>query len=123
MYTMQKMVTDFHSKYGLTQCGWNMMTADDWITRLRLIAEETAELHAAVDRDNLEDIVDAICDLLYVVMAVPAAMHMDIEPFFKEVHRSNMTKNGDMDSGKLTKGESFEPPNLEPLLINEGLIR
>jgi len=119
---MQQKVAEFHTKYALTQCGYAKFMAEDWLDRLRLIDEERAELGAAACRDSIEEIIDSICDLLYVVLAVPVALNIDIQPFFDEVHRSNMTKDGDMDSGKLTKGPGFVPPNLLPLLKKEGLL-
>ena len=44
---------------------------------------------------------------------------LDLEPLFKEVHKTNMTKIPATDpGGKILKGENFTPPNLSGL-INE----
>lgn len=125
LYTsqMQTKVEEFHSKYGLVQCGYSMMDAGDWITRLRLISEEVSELFQAVDEDNILDIVDAIGDLLYVTFAVAVAMKIDIEPIFNEIHRSNMTKDGGISAGKIQKGPGFEAPQLVEILQEQGVLR
>jgi predicted HAD superfamily Cof-like phosphohydrolase len=69
--------------------------------------------------------IDAICDLLYVTYGAAIALGIDVEPFFAEVHRSNMSKLGldgkpiYREDGKVTKPSSWSPPNLRAVLANE----
>lgn len=110
--------------------------------RLRwlLIQEEAKEL---ADANNLVDYLDAVADLLYVVLGAGVAAGFDadlMEDAVKEVHTSNMTKfwmedevatmpakwtstrigNGSFivrdGTGKVRKSPSYRPANLKPLL-------
>lgn len=49
---------------------------------------------------------------------------VDLEPFFAEVHRTNMLKGGgEFDGlGKLLKPEDWEPPRIKELLEEQGLL-
>jgi predicted HAD superfamily Cof-like phosphohydrolase len=107
--------------------------------RARLIREEAREfLHAAgcivvhgvcnttwlaqVNDSDWPEMIDAICDLLVVTYGAANAMGIDIEPFFEEVHRSNMAKVGAdgkvvmREDGKVLKPEGWKPPRIEKLL-------
>lgn len=60
--------------------------------RHSLCAEESKELG---DARNLEEYLDAVCDLQYVTLGAAAAAGFDaktLDRAFAEVHRSNMTK-------------------------------
>ena len=65
---------------------------------------------------------DAICDLIYVAIGFALKAGMDIDGAFREVHRSNMSKLGEdgkpikRDDGKVLKGPNFTPPNLKPFI-------
>lgn len=91
--------------------------------RARLIAEEAEEFGKAVQAGNFAEIVDAICDLLYVTYGAASALGIDIDPFFDEVHRSNMSKLDARtgrpiyrDDGKVLKPETWSPPNINGML-------
>lgn len=84
--------------------------------RERLIKEEFWEY---MDAGSIEEIADAIGDLLYVVLGAACAHGIDIEPIFDEIHRSNMTKFVDgylREDGKYVKGPSWEPPDIAGVL-------
>ena len=94
--------------------------------RMKLIREETAELQIAFTQKDLVEVADAIADLLYVTYGAAVACGIDIEPIFAEVHKSNMTKfiDGHKEpGGKWIKGPSYVPPQLEPLLEQQGWIK
>ena len=61
---------------------------------------------------------DAVADLLYVTYGTAVSCGIDIEPIFREVHRSNMTKVGGTrrDDGKWIKPDDYSPAQIEPLL-------
>lgn len=86
--------------------------------RISLMVEELHELEMAMAYDDLTLMADGLADLLYVVIGTAVAYGMDIEPIFDEVHRSNMTKKGgpQRKDGKALKPETYEPPDLAPIL-------
>lgn len=91
------------------------------VLRLDLIDEEVEELSKALRERDLVEVADAIGDILYVVYGTALACGIDIEPIFKEIHRSNMTKVGAPKyvNGKQSKGDNYSPPNLVPILANQ----
>ena len=94
--------------------------------RMKLIREETAELQIAFIQNDLVEVADALADLLYVTYGAAVACGIDIEPIFDEVHKSNMTKfiDGHKEpGGKWIKGPSYVPPQLEPILLEQGWVK
>lgn len=92
------------------------------ILRLRLMHEELYEYILAIQEgEPVEKIADSICDLLYVVVGTAVAHGMGpiLDEMFREVHRSNMTKEfrpiGNGEKGGF-KGERFSPPLLGPII-------
>lgn len=89
------------------------------VLRRRLIEEELDEYwKACCDGDPVE-VLDALCDLAYVLMGTVIAHGMAgvFDRAFAEVHRSNMTKfpGGVVTrraDGKVIKPDSWTPPNL-----------
>lgn len=71
--------------------------------------------------DDVE-MIDALCDLHYVIDGAAVCMGVDLEPFNTEVHRSNMSKLGAdgrpvlREGGKVMKGPSYTPPNIAGML-------
>ena len=86
--------------------------------RISLIEEEAREFAEAVRARDLPEIVDALCDLLYVTYGSGVALGIDLEPFFAEVHRANMTKAGGYRraDGKWMKPAGWLPPDIDGLL-------
>jgi predicted HAD superfamily Cof-like phosphohydrolase len=60
--------------------------------RLSLIREEFNELIAAVEENNMKEVIDALADILYVVYGMGQAFGIDLDHAFKIVHASNMSK-------------------------------
>ena len=91
------------------------------IMRHEILKEEADELKHAT---NLVDALDAITDILYVLLGTAHAYGLadKVEAAFNEVHRSNMTKvmpDGKAlkrEDGKIIKPDTYEPPNLEKVL-------
>lgn len=83
-----------------------------------LIQEEAKELYDAMAVGDIIEVADAIADLLYVTLYTANACGIWIEPIFREVQRSNMTKKGGpkREDGKQLKPSTYEPPNLQPIL-------
>jgi len=108
--------------------------------RLKLIAEELNELAKAFAislqiiegevvlepnaalAPSLVEAYDAVLDLLVVVIGSGVAIGVDIQPGWKEVHRSNMSKFIDghrREDGKWVKGPSYSPANLQPIIDSQ----
>lgn len=60
--------------------------------RVSLIAEEFKELNEAIENDDRKEIVDALCDILYVTYGFGHVLGVNLDRAFDIVHRSNMTK-------------------------------
>jgi predicted HAD superfamily Cof-like phosphohydrolase len=116
--------------------------------RLRLVAEEFFELLAATDdvpfestlsrrldhahslvieyiahaqmRVDIVEAADALADLAYVIEGTALEFGISSEPIAKEVHRSNMTKSGMREDGKIAKGPNYSPPNIAGCLRDQG---
>jgi predicted HAD superfamily Cof-like phosphohydrolase len=93
------------------------------VLRFRLMIEELAELTIAMHESDRIGCLDAVCDSLYVVIGSALAMGFGpvLDSAFREVHRSNMTKDfepcgPERKSGK--KGAKYEEPNLEAVITN-----
>jgi predicted HAD superfamily Cof-like phosphohydrolase len=70
------------------------------------------------DEPNWPEMIDALCDLLYVTYGAASAMGVDLAPFFKLVHEANMAKlSGPVRAdGKRLKPEGWAPPDIAGLL-------
>lgn len=90
--------------------------------RTRLIEEEVEELLDGVDRRDFENVAKELTDILYVVYGMGAALGIDLDATFQEVHRSNLSKleNGKVlyrKDGKVMKGKNYSPANIAQVLI------
>ncbi len=116
MNNQQKMVREFHKKFGYTINNTPMLLKKS-LLRLRadFISEESDEFHEAVEEEDLTRMADALGDLLYFVNGTGVALGIDLQPIFLEIHRSNMTKAvAKIEDGKGDKTkESFSPPNIK----------
>lgn len=119
MNKLQQQVREFHETFDLEYS--DEPKAIDLIAaqrRVALIREELDELCDAFTSFSIPDIADALGDLLYVVYGTAVECGIDMDPITDEIHRSNMTKVGGHKNhyGKWIKPDTYEPPNLEPLI-------
>jgi predicted HAD superfamily Cof-like phosphohydrolase len=91
--------------------------------RRRLIAEETAELDAALTTGDIVRVADALADLLYVTYSAAISFGIDLRPIFAEIHRANLAKVGGpiRADGKVLKPRDWTPPAIEPALARMRL--
>ena len=74
------------------------------------------------------EIADALTDLLYVVYGMGAAMGIELDYTFGDVHRSNMSKLGEdgkpiyREDGKVLKGPNYKPPNLYDIIYRDEVL-
>lgn len=126
MIDQQAMVDDFHRAFDIVISP--IPTLVDGRTRelrVKLIQEESDELKEALDSGDLASIAKEIADLLYVVYGTAVSCGIDMDPVFREVHRSNMSKVGGhkRDDGKWMKPASYSPARIEPILVAQGLAQ
>ena len=87
--------------------------------RYDLIKEELDELEQAMKTKNLNEVADALTDILYVTYGAGCAYGIDLDKCFKEVQRANMSKLGEdgkpiyNEKGKVMKGPNYTEPNLK----------
>ena len=89
--------------------------------RERLIQEEFEELKEAMGKEDLVAIAKELADLLYVVYGTAVSYGIDMEPVFREVHRSNMSKIGGYkrEDGKWVKPPTYSAASIQPLLAEQ----
>jgi len=112
------MVAEFHRTFGFSGPDTLDPAAFPGELRIKLIEEEAEEFAEAVRANDLPEIVDALCDLLYVTYGAAVALGIDLDPFFREVHRANMMKVGGSKraDGKWMKPADWKPPDIAGLL-------
>ena len=97
------------------------------VLRERLIQEEFEELKEAMGKGDLAAIAKELADLLYVVYGTAVSYGIDMDPVFREVHRSNMSKVGGYkrDDGKWVKPPTYSisAAGAGPDLFEEVAIR
>ena len=87
--------------------------------RFDLIKEEMNELEEAMKAKDLNEVADALTDILYVTYGAGCAYGIDLDKCFKEVQRANMSKLGKdgkpiyNEKGKVMKGPNYSAPNLK----------
>tara|TARA_B100001121_G_C18681783_1_gene618926 strand:- start:970 stop:1341 length:372 start_codon:yes stop_codon:yes gene_type:complete len=97
---------------------------DDNVVKLRfdLIEEELIELREAISKKDINEVADALTDILYVTYGAGHAFGINLDKCFEEVQNSNMSKLGDdgkpiyNENGKVMKGPKYFKPNLKKFI-------
>ncbi|MDX1410838.1 MAG: MazG nucleotide pyrophosphohydrolase domain-containing protein [Nitrospirales bacterium] len=115
----QQMVQAFHEQFDIHVA--TQPAIPDEATqklRIRLIHEEFNELQEAFTTQDLSAVAKELADLLYVVYGTAVSCGVDMEPVFREVHRSNMSKIGGhkRDDGKWVKPPTYSPAQIQTIL-------
>lgn len=113
------MVLAFHQEFDIHVADRPMVPDEKTESlRVRLIQEEFDELKEAMEAKSLPNIAKELADLLYVVYGTAVSYGIDMEPVFREVQRSNMSKVGGYkrEDGKWVKPETYSPANIRPIL-------
>jgi predicted HAD superfamily Cof-like phosphohydrolase len=119
----QRMVAEFHRAFDIHVA--DSPSVPDTATRMlrvSLITEESDELRRTLEQQDVVGIAKELADLLYVVYGTAVSCGIDLEPVFREVHRSNMSKiNGHKRAdGKWVKPPDYCPARIQPILIEQG---
>jgi Phosphoribosyl-ATP pyrophosphohydrolase len=106
--------------------------------RAELIMEEACETASAIlgkkvrcrigeesHPPSLVRAIDGLCDILCVTYGSALEWGIDLEPFWREVHRTNLKKtNGPTRAdGKKLKPPGWEPPRIDDILSREIQLR
>ena len=122
MNDAQKMVQEFHEQFDIHISSTPSVPDEATQTlRNRLIQEEFEEFKEAMHNKDLSNMAKELADLLYVVYGTAVSLGIDMEPVFKEVHRSNMSKVGGYkrEDGKWVKPPTYSPANIQPIIKNQ----
>ncbi len=116
MTTQWQNIKDFHEKFGLEYSGPPRdLPADFAAFRLGFIFEELDELIVA---ETKADVLDALVDLVYVVMGTAYLQGFDFQAAWDRVHAANMAKvRGPSDRSEfdIIKPEGWTAPDLSDL--------
>jgi len=122
MSDAQAMVEEFHRTFDiLVHLSPTIVDERTRELRINLIQEEFEELKDALTHGDLKSISKEIADLLYVVYGTAVSYGIDMDPVFREVHRSNMSKVGGYkrEDGKWVKPATYSPACIEPILAEQ----
>lgn len=120
----QAMVEAFHRMFDImVQRVPTVMDERTRALRERLIQEEFDELKEAMAKNDLPAIAKEMADLLYVVYGTAVSYGINMDPVFREVHRSNMSKVGGYkrEDGKWVKPATYSPAAIAPILAEQSL--
>lgn len=112
-----KLVEEFHKKFKAPV--WKKLqniSKDRYDLRYFLMNEEVQEYLSWAKSGDLENITKELCDILYTVYGtiIEHWLQDKIEDCFREVHRSQMTK--DYSPWKMIKWKNYSPENLKDIL-------
>jgi predicted HAD superfamily Cof-like phosphohydrolase len=118
-YPVSLKVKEFHQKFDIHIGSFpSIPEHKEVLLRLRLISEEFAELVEAIGNNTITHVAKELADLLYVTYGTAISFGIPIDDILHEVHKSNMTKTKEKDSGgKIQKGPGYVPPDLLPALL------
>lgn len=89
---------------------------------MELIREEAQELKDAFENKDFAEMADGAADLIWVVLGLCNSVGIPINPVWREITLSNMSKipsDGRVirrEDGKILKPDSYFPPNIEKVL-------
>ena len=112
------MVAAFHRRFGSPPPERRTSSTSPAPCGCSLIRRRRTSSPQAVAAGDLVEMVDALCDLLYVTYGAAVDLGVDLQPFFAEVHRCNMAKVGGRrrEDGKWLKPAGWTPPDIAGLL-------
>jgi predicted HAD superfamily Cof-like phosphohydrolase len=91
--TIFEEVCDFNTQFGVKKLDEPCLDDESFIeSKMALIREEMSELEEAIKNKDLVETVDALTDILYVVLGMGYGINVNLDAAFKIVHESNMSK-------------------------------
>lgn len=121
MNSHQNMVREFMT--AMQQHAPSSPSAENFPSALRiaLLKEEVKEFEESVNSSDWMNAIRELCDILYVTYGAAVSLGVDLEPFFQEIHRANMSKLGEdgkpmyREDGKVMKSPSYVPADMQKL--------
>lgn len=118
------LVREWHERFSVPVAATPGIPAERVQMRLAILEEEVRELRIAVEAGDLVEVLDALCDIQYVLDGtfLEFGLQDHKAPAMREVHASNMSKLGAdgrpvlREDGKVLKGPNFFRPNLAGVL-------
>lgn len=106
---MLEMVEEFHRKYELEYKGPPRNLPEELsMFRRRFIQEELDEYHVSILNQDLPGQLDALVDLLYVVLGTAHLHGFPIREAFAAVHAANMKKVRALRSTDSKRGSTYD---------------
>ena len=119
-------VKAFHNAFGLGVLHEPKahLGQDKNLLRYKLMREENEEYLEAAQEGDLEEVADALGDMLYILCGtiLEHGLQYKIEEVFEEIQRSNMSKLGEngkpiyREDGKVLKGPNYFKPDIARIL-------
>jgi predicted HAD superfamily Cof-like phosphohydrolase len=119
-------VQAFHEAFGLGVLHQPKadLGKDKNLLRYKLMREENEEYLEAAEDGDLEEVADALGDMLYILCGtiLEHGMQYKIDEVFEEIQRSNMSKLGAdgkpiyREDGKVLKGPNYFKPDIAKIL-------
>lgn len=111
--------------------GWDEATGSAAPMQLRenVLREEVKEFLDAIDEDDIVEIADGACDVVWTVLLYCKGRGIPFDRIWHEVVVTNFNKigpNGEVirreSDGKILKPEGWQPPDVHGILKEAGLI-
>lgn len=124
-------IADFHVKFDLPRpIKPTQLDIPDMAYRIQFLFEEMEELVTGFEKENMEEMFDALIDLVYVALGTAWLMGLPFADGWSRVHEANMKKVRAKDASESKRGnqldvvkpEGWEPPILEDLLKEPSRI-
>jgi predicted HAD superfamily Cof-like phosphohydrolase len=115
------LVREFHKKFKvLVSDSPTLIHNDRSKNRYCLMQDEIDEYIKGVNNNDLENIAKELADILYTVYGtiIEHGLQNKIEEIFREVHRSNMSK--EYHQYKMVKGKNFSKADIKKI-IRDGI--
>lgn len=125
MNPWQEAVKDFHQRSSLVTPSRPVRLNDkEEDLALKLIREETGEIHTACALGDVPLIASEIVDLLYVTIGMAVRMGVNLDPLFIAIHQANLAKleNGGpfyRKDGKLIKPPGWKPADIRGVMLRQ----
>lgn len=99
------------------------VTREFMLKRIGFMQEELSEMALAASKNSMEDIADAIVDLIYFATGTAVLLNLPLREIWDKVHDANMQKVGGVSKrgidGDAQKPDDFVAPDIRSILDND----